>query len=113
MVSEDAVVFDLNNIVLVVWVMLLQMLQNSQLHSCLMLVSLFILDDLDCYDLACLVVKALNGLSKTAFAQEVKHLEAVVQMILEHDMVVTLVVIIAIVMQFGRSFAFDFLSLKA
>lgn len=98
-VSKEAVVLNLYDIVLVLWVLLLQMLQNSKLYSCLMLVSLFVLDDLDSNDLSSLMIHAFKGLAKTSLAQEVKHLVSEVNVVFQHHFVVTVFVIVAGVVQ--------------
>ena len=58
MIAEDAVVFDLDYIVLILRIFALQVLQNSKLHTCLVLVAFFVLDYLHGYNLICLVVIA-------------------------------------------------------
>jgi len=67
-VSEDAVVLDLDNVVLVLRVLLLQMLKDSELNTCLVLVPLLVLDDFDGDDLTRLMVTALYRLTKTTLA---------------------------------------------
>lgn len=47
MFSKDGMVLDLDNIELIIRVILLQMLKYMEFNSCLVLVSLFISDDLD------------------------------------------------------------------
>ena len=47
MFSEVAVVSDLDYIVGVLWVSILEMLKNSKLNTSLMLIPLFIFDDLE------------------------------------------------------------------
>ena len=74
------------------------MLQDAQLNTSLVLILLFILDDLDGYDLISLVVEAFQGLSKTSLAEEIEHLEAIVDVVLEDHVVVTILIIIARVM---------------
>ena len=64
MLAEHAVVFDANDVVRVLRIVLLQVQQNLELHACLMLEFLLVSDDLDGYDLACLVIHALQGLSE-------------------------------------------------
>ena len=91
-------VLDLDDIVLVIWILLLQMLQDAQLNTSLMLILFFVLDDLDGHDLISLVVEAFQGLSKTTLAEEVEHLEAIVDVVLEDHVVVTILIIITRVM---------------
>jgi hypothetical protein len=61
---EHAVVFDSNNVVRVLGIVLFQMQQNLEFYTCLMLELLLVPDDLDCDDFARLVIDAFEGLSK-------------------------------------------------
>ena len=112
MISENAVVFDLDDVVLVFGVMLLQVLEDAKLDTCLMLVSLLIFDDLYGHDLSCFMVQAPQSLAKAALSEEVDHFEPVVDVILHHYIVVTILVVIAIVVQLSRVFSLDLVSLK-
>lgn len=56
MIAENAMILDLNDVVLIFRVLLLQVLQNAELHTGLVLVPLLILDDFDGHDLVCLVI---------------------------------------------------------
>ena len=56
MVTEHAVVLDLDNVILIIWIVLLQVLQDAKFNTCLMLISLFVLNDLDGDNLSCLVI---------------------------------------------------------
>ena len=75
--SENAMVEDLDDVVCVFWILLLKVLQYLELDSCLVLVSLLILDNLDSNHLFSLMVETFERLAETAFAQEVLHLESV------------------------------------
>ena len=75
--SENTMVEDLDDVVCVFWILLLKMLQYLELDSCLVLVSLLILDYLDSYHLFSLMVETFERLAETAFTQEVLHLESV------------------------------------
>ena len=65
--TEDAVVQDLDDVVCVLWILLLEMLQYLELHPCLVLVSLLVLDDLDSHHLLGLMVETFQRLAETAF----------------------------------------------
>lgn len=67
MLPKHAVIFDTNDVVGVFWIILLQVQQNFELNTSLMLELLFVSDDLDCNDLASLVIDALQSLSKRSF----------------------------------------------
>lgn len=64
MLTEHAVVFDTNDVVRVLGIVLLQVQQDLELHACLVLEFLLVSDDLDGDDLARLVIHALQGLPK-------------------------------------------------
>ena len=59
MVTEHAVILDLNDVVLIVWVLFLEMLQDAEFNTCLMLIALFVFDNLESDNLTSLVIKAL------------------------------------------------------
>ena len=69
--SEHAVVLDSNDVVRVFRVILLQMKQDFQFDSGLVLELLLVSNHLDCYDLSGLMVFAFECLTKRSFAEEV------------------------------------------
>ena len=70
MLSKDHIIFDSNNIIHIIFVMVIQILQNSELYSGLILKLFLIADDFDGDLLVCLMVKALNGLAKATLTKE-------------------------------------------
>lgn len=66
--SENAMVKDLDDVICVFWILLLKVLQYLELNSCLVLVSLLILDDLDSNHLFGLVVETFECLAETTFS---------------------------------------------
>ena len=64
-------IFDLNDIVLVFCVLLLQMLQDVQFYTSLVLVAFFVFYDFDSDNLSCFMVHAFECLAETTFAYEV------------------------------------------
>jgi len=58
-VSEHAVVFYLNNVVLVFRVLALQVLQNAQFYTCLVLVPLLVFYNFDRHNFASFMVETL------------------------------------------------------
>lgn len=95
MLPEHAVVFDPNDVVGIIWVVLFEMQQYFQLDASLVLELLFISDDLQGNDFFGLVVDALECLPKGALTEEVQDLEPVSNMILQDDAVIASFVIIA------------------
>lgn len=89
------------------------MLQDPKFDTSLVLVSLFILDDLDRHNLIGLVVQTLERLSKAALSQEVDNLVPIVNMVLHDDLVVTILVIVARIVQLSRRHSIDFVSIQA
>ena len=68
MLSEDVIVVNPDDIVLVMRVIVVQELKNLQLHSSLVLELLFVPDNFDSHKVARLMIKTLNSLSKTSGA---------------------------------------------
>ena len=64
-------------------------------------------------DFSGFVVQALQSLAKAAPSKEVKHLKSVVDVIFEHNVVVSILVVIAIVVQLCRCLTLDPDSIKA
>ena len=71
MLSEDVIVVNPDDIVLVMRVIVVQELKNLQLHSSLVLELLFVSDNFDSNQIACLMIKALDSLSKTSRAESI------------------------------------------
>ena len=82
---EGAVVKDLDDVVSVVRVLVLKVLQDFEFYPSLVLVSLFVFNDLDCHYLLSLVVQALESLSEAAFAEEVEDLESICDVVLQNN----------------------------
>lgn len=95
MLPEHAVVFYPNNIVSVIWVIIFEMEQNLELNSCLMLELLLISNNLNSNYLSRLMINALERLSKRPFTQKVNDLEPIRNMVLQHDIIVSSLIIIA------------------
>ena len=66
MVAEYAVILNLDNVVLILGVLPLQVLKDTQLDTCLVLVSLLVFDYFDGHCLACFVVYAFERLTEAA-----------------------------------------------
>ena len=112
-VPENAVILYLNDVILIFLVLFLEVLEDAKLDTCLMLVSLLIFDNLHGNDFSCFVVQALQSLAKAAPSKEVKHFESVVDVIFEHNVVVSILVVVAIVVQLCRCHTLDLDSIKA
>jgi hypothetical protein len=111
MFSEVAAILDLNNVVRVFGVLVLQMLQNLQLYSGLMLKLLFASNDFDCYDFSSKVILAFQRLPKAPLPKEVNHFKSVSDMIFEYDFVVAIFVVVSVVKVPSWN-PFDFLRLE-
>ena len=97
MLAEHHEVLDADDVVLVVAIVMVQVLEDAQLHASLVLELLLVADDLDRDGLASLVVQAFDCLPEAALAEELEHLVAVPEVVLEDDLIVTLLVVIAVV----------------
>lgn len=64
--SEEHVVFDSDDVVLVVWVVVVQVLEDPKLNACLILELLLVTDQLDGHRFLSLVVQARDGLAKAS-----------------------------------------------
>ena len=73
MLPEHHEVLDSDDIVLVVPVMVVEILEDSQLHTSLILELLLIANDFDSDTLVGLVIKTLDSLTKAALAQELEY----------------------------------------
>ena len=93
MLAEDDVVVHPDNIVLIVLVLLLQIPQEAQFDTSLMLEAFLVADDLDGDHGLLLVIEAFESLAKAPGAQLVEHFKPVCQMILQDDLVVASLVI--------------------
>jgi len=113
MVPENAMIFDLDDVILILRVLLLEVLEDAKLDTCLVLVSLLVFDDFDGNNLACFVVQALQSLAKAAPSEKVKNLESVIDVIFEHHIVVTVLVVVSIVVQLSRRLALYFYSIES
>ena len=97
MVSEFAVVLNLDDIVNVFWVVFTQMEQDLQFNLRLMLKFLLVSNDLDCNNLTRFVIDAAQSLTEGTFAEEIYNFKSVAQMVAHHHAVVALVIIVSIV----------------
>lgn len=97
MLTEYMIVINPDDIVLVMRVIIVQELKNFQLHSSLVLELLFVPYNFDSHKVARLMIKTLDCLSKTTGAESILDLIPVSKMILHDCLIVTLIVIVAVV----------------
>ena len=93
----------------VIWIVLFQVLQYLQFNARLIVVLLLVLDHLKCNVLFPFVIEALESDPERAFAEELLNLVPVTDMVSHHDLIVTLVVIVAEVVLTLKG-TFDFLT---
>jgi hypothetical protein len=93
MLSEEHVVFDADHVALVRRVVVVQVLQDFQLHARLVLELPLVADHLDGHCLLGLVVQTLDCLSEASLAEEGEHLVAEGDVVVEDDLVVALLVV--------------------
>lgn len=98
MFSEHDTLFDPNNIMLIIGVVISEMFEDLNLHSCLMLKLLLVPDDLHCHHFFLLMIKALQSLSKTSWSKWFKYFKPICDVILICNFVITPIIIISIVM---------------
>ena len=105
MFPEHDIVLHVNNVDGVLWVIFLQKLQDLQLHTCLVVVLLFVFDDFHGDELLSLVVEALDSNAERAPTQVFDQLVPIGNVVLQHEAVVALRIVEAIVfvIVFSRS----------
>ena len=70
MLSKDEIVLDSNYVVLIMFVVEVQVFQNPELYTCLVLKFLLVSDYLQSHFFAGFVVQAFYGLSKGSLAEK-------------------------------------------
>ena len=98
MSSKDFVVDDSDDVVVVVLVSIFEVLQNFEFHSCLVLKPFLVSNNLDSHHLVFFMVKAFKCLSKAATADFINHFVSKSQLVFQHNLVISPVVIIAKIM---------------
>lgn len=93
MLSKHRVVFHVNNVHHVLHVIFLQILQNFQLNTSLVVVLLFVFNNFDGYLLFFLVIKSFDRYSETALTQKSNNFISVGNVVLYSNPVVSLAVI--------------------
>lgn len=95
MAAEDLVVNNLDDVVVVIPVPVLQVLQDPQLYTGLILESFFIPNNFNGNHLLLFVIEAFESLAEASAAQLVNHLVSVGQMIIHNYLVVPSFIIVA------------------
>jgi len=90
-------VFHSDHVVLVVLVVVVQVLQDLQLYTSLKLELLLVADDFDSDCLLSLVIQTLDSLTEAPLAKERKHFVAEGEVVVEDNLVVSLLVVVAVV----------------
>ncbi len=70
MLPKDRIVFQPDDIVHIIRIVFLQVHQDLELHSCLVMEPLFVSDNLHCHKRVCLIVIAFKGLAETTLTQK-------------------------------------------
>lgn len=93
MLSEDSVVVNSDDIILIILVFDFKISQQMQLNTCLVLEALLIADDFNGHYSLQLVIIALQGLTKATRAEFVEDFETVSQVILHDHLVIASLII--------------------
>jgi hypothetical protein len=109
MLPENDIVFHVNDVHCVIRIIFLQVLQYLELNTCLIIVFLFVLNNLQSNLFFSLVIKTFNSYAERAFSKELLYLIPVSYMILHDNFVISLIVIIAKVI-FTLQRTLDFLA---
>lgn len=92
--SKDKIILHPHNVVFVFRIIVLQVLKDFYLNSCLMMKLLLVSHDLHGNVFIVLVVKALQALSKAARAQRACYLVPVCNVIFEDSIVIPFIIVI-------------------
>ena len=93
MLAEDRIVVHPHNIVLIILILQFKVAKKTEFDACLMLEALLVADDLDGDYSLTLVIVAFECLTETTRAQFVHDFEAIREMVLHHDLIVTSLII--------------------
>lgn len=107
MLSEDNVILYQDYVIGIIWIVFFQMHKDFKFYSSLMLEALLISDELNSYEFLRFMIKALKCLSEAALSKELHDLKLVPDVILNYDLIVPALIIIAKVVRMLRG-AFDF-----
>lgn len=97
MFAEDFIVKNAHYIVFIVSIFLLEKAKQFKLNSGLMLEPLLVPDHFNGHHLLRFVIETFQSLPETARPQLIKHLKSVSQMVFRHDLIVTSLVIVTVV----------------
>lgn len=95
MSPEDLVVYDSDDVIVVVLVPVLEVLQDTQLDASLVLESFLVADNLDGDHLLLFVVEALQSLAETATANLLDYFVPVCEVVFHHNLVVTAFIVVS------------------
>jgi hypothetical protein len=96
--AEHDVCLDLDNVTAIVKVVVLQVLQDFQFYTGLMLEFFLISNDLYGNNFTSIaVVYALKCLAKTALTEEVEHFKSETDMVVENYVVVAIIIVITVI----------------
>lgn len=97
MIAEIEIVQHVDDIVGVIHILLAQLVQDPHLDQCLVMESLLIPDYLNGHVLIRLMVQSSNNLTKAAFANHLQDFVSVRNMVMDHFIVASVVVVISAV----------------
>ena len=81
MLSENSIIVNSNDIVHIVFIVIVEVLENAQLDACLVLELFLVANDLYRNFLLVLVIITLDSLAKASLAQEFKNFVSVSKMV--------------------------------
>jgi len=108
MISKDEIVTEFDDPFNVVGVAFLEKQQQLSFYSCLIVILLLILDQLDCHELIVLVIQTLDDLAKRSFTDNFYQLEPIRDVVAFLNSVIAFLVIKAIVDEPLQLGGFDF-----
>ena len=105
--AEDSIVMHSHDVILIIFVLLLQIAKQAKFNTCLVLEALLVTNHLDGDHGLLHVVEALKSLTKATRTQLIQNFESISKMILDNDLIVAPLIIEAeVVAQQCRSLYF-------
>lgn len=98
MFSEDYIIFNMNYVHYIIYIVLPEVLQNLKFNTCLIIIFLLVFYNLNSYLLFCLMINAPDSRSKATSSQIFAYFISITNMIPNYNLIITLIIVISIIM---------------
>lgn len=95
--SKQHITFDSNDVVGVVFVMMVQIFQDFEFDTCLILELLFIPYYFESHHFFRFVIEAFYCLAEASLAKELQHFVPISKMVFQHNLIIALVIVISMI----------------